>query len=262
MIKQHRSRVAFLISLSLHLSLAGTFFWSINQKNESANGFQANVISTHISMEMLAASVINEPEPEPESATQVKQSNLAKEEVADPTVKPEPKKVEKLKEPEKPKETPKKKSKDKPKEKQKKKAQEQNKDLPKSDVQVNSDFSVNQQATTTGITTSNNPNLVGKGSDTSEIQAYLSKLISKIQKRATNDYNKNQQAQAMRKQGKVVVMVDINSAGEISNVRIMKSADNILDNIALKAVSSIGSQGHTPPGFGNQISIPIKFKIK
>ncbi|EJS87830.1 hypothetical protein AAUPMB_12341, partial [Pasteurella multocida subsp. multocida str. Anand1_buffalo] len=61
--------------------------------------FAADIISTHISMEMLAATVLEEPEPEPEPAPPVVEPELPKEEVADPTVKPEP-----PKEPEKPKE--------------------------------------------------------------------------------------------------------------------------------------------------------------
>lgn len=250
---KHHSHIGFLLSLLFHASIAGSLYWTIQREDDSANGFQAEVISSHISMEMLAASIINDPEPE--AAPEVKPQELPKEEVPDPTIQPEPvKPPEPEKEPEKPKEPPK----EKPKEK-KKKPKQKNKDLPKSDVQVNSDSLVNQQATTTGAITSNNPNLVGKGHSSDELSAYRSALRREIErhKRYPN------RARMMRKQGIVNVMFNLSPTGEISNVRIAKTSGvEELDNAAISAVNQARSIGAPPAGMGQQLTIPINFTIK
>lgn len=252
---KYRSFIGFGLSLWLHLSIAAFFVCIIHQENDSANGFQADVISTHISMEMLAASMINDPEPSPEP--EVKPVELPKEEVPDPTIQPEPVKApEPPKEPEKPKEEP---PKQKPKEKPKKKPKQQNKALPKSDVQVNSTALVNQQATTTGAITSNNPNLVGKGYSTDELSAYRSALRREIErhKRYPN------RARMMRKQGVVTVVFKINQAGQISDILVAKSSGvEELDNAAISAVNNARPIGSPPAGLGNQLTIPINFTIK
>lgn len=251
---KYRSYIGFALSFLFHFSLVSFFLWSIQQENDSANGFQAEVVSTHISMEMLAASIINDPEPSPEP--EVKPVELPKEEVPDPTLKPEPVKApEPPKEPEKPKEPPK----EKPKEKPKKKPKQQNQALPKSDMQVNSDALVNQQATTTGAVTSNNPNLVGKGYSTDELSAYRSALRREIErhKRYPN------RARMMRKQGVVTVVFNINQVGQISDVRVAKSSGvEELDNAAISAVNNARPIGAPPAGLGTQLTIPINFTIK
>ncbi|EJS88742.1 TonB [Pasteurella multocida subsp. multocida str. Anand1_cattle] len=68
MIDKSRSCIGFAISLLFHASFVSFLYWIVQKDDDSANGFAADIISTHISMEMLAATVLEEPEPEPEPA--------------------------------------------------------------------------------------------------------------------------------------------------------------------------------------------------
>lgn len=245
--------IGFWGSLIIHLIIFSLLAWSIvsraNKTDDTANGFHADSLSTNISMEMMMATVMEEPEPvsepEPEPEPEVK------EEIPDPTVAPEPPK------PEKPKEEPKK---EKPKPKPEKPKREKPKpDRPKADREVNSDSAINSRATTTGPVTTNNPNLMGNGRNTDEASAYRSALRREIERHKRYP----QRAKMMRRQGVVTVSFNIGANGNISDARITKSSGNDdLDNSALTAVKNARSIGPRPEGMSASISVPISFKIQ
>lgn len=254
MMQKRDSLIAFWASLIIHLSLFGLLGWAVlsNAKtNDSANGFNADVISTNISMEMMMATVVEEPEPvvepTPEPEPEVKQ------EIPDPTVKPEPPKPE----PPKPKEQPKK---EKPKPKPEKTKREKPKRyLPKADREVNSNVAVNSLATTTGQVTTNNPNLMGNGRNTDEASTYRSALRREIERHKRYP----QRAKMMRRQGVVTISFNIAANGNITDARITKSSGNDdLDNSALSAVKNARAIGPRPAGMAANISVPISFRIQ
>lgn len=96
------SWMGFWGSFVFHSGLLGALFWAM-KSDDSANGYAADIVSTNISMEMMMATIAEEPLPEPEPQPAPEPEPEMKEEVADPTVEPEPPKPEKPKEPEKPK---------------------------------------------------------------------------------------------------------------------------------------------------------------
>ncbi|QLB13499.1 outer membrane transport energization protein TonB [Bisgaardia hudsonensis] len=247
---KHHSLFGFLGSLFIHGLLAFVIVMLIMNKPESANGYSADLVDTNISMEMLQAMVRVEPEPEPEP--EIKQEE-PKEEVADPTVKPEPEKIEKPKEPEK------KQPKEKPKPKPKPKKKTPPKDVIKGDRDIDSKDKVNSQATSTGIATTNNPNLAGSGASASELDAYRSALRREIERHKRYP----QRARMMRKQGVVMVSFSIAADGTLTNVNVVKSSGaSDLDEAALTAVKSARSIGPRPAGLGTSISVPISFKLR
>ena len=241
-----RSLLSFLLSAAIHIAIIVWLFDShVNTTDMSANSATGE-ISTSISM--ADPPPVEERAPEPEK----------QETVEDPTVKPEPPKVEKPKEPEKPQEP-----KEKPKEKPKQKPKEKPKVKPSPDVAigdrtVESNASVNSKATTTGPATPTNPNLVGNGASGSELDAYRSALRREIERHKRYPAR----AKMMRKQGVVTVSFTIGADGSISGVAIAKSSGvDDLDNAALSAVISARSIGPRPAGMGASISVPITFKI-
>ncbi|HDR1712325.1 TPA: energy transducer TonB, partial [Pasteurella multocida] len=121
-----------------------------------------------------------------------------------------------------------------------------------------SNSSINQQATTTGNITTNNPNLVGKGNSTDEVNAYRSALRREIEKHKRYP----NRARMMRKQGVVTITFHLNNAGVISNARISKSSGSEeLDNAALVAVNNARPIGPLPVGMPNEVSVPVSFRI-
>jgi tonB family C-terminal domain len=243
-----RSLLSFLLSVVIHAAIVFLLFWSHLSKTDISANSATGEISTSISMEMIMAMVEAEPPPVEEKAPEPEKQEV----VEDPTVKPEPPKVEKSKEPEKPKEKPKQKPKEKPKVKP-------NPDVPIGDRTVESNSSVNSKATTTGPATTTNPNLVGNGaSNGSELDAYRSALRREIEKHKRYPAR----AKMMRKQGIVTVSFSIGADGSISGASIAKSSGaEDLDNAALSAVNSARSIGPRPAGMGASISVPISFKI-
>ncbi|MBN6711925.1 energy transducer TonB, partial [Haemophilus haemoglobinophilus] len=247
--KKHHSWFGFFFSLLFHCALIGGIFW-LAKPDDSANGYRADLIGTNISMEMIMGMVMEEPKPEPIAEPEpVKEPEpVATEEVADPTIKPEPEK--KLKEPEKPKEKPKKK----PKERTTPKPA---KDLPKGDRNIDSDAKVNSQAMGLGNVTSNNPNLIGTGNSADETSAYKSALRREIERHKRYP----QRAKMMRKQGIVTVSFSIGADGSLSQISVAKSSGaEDLDKAALSAVQSARNIGPKPAGLPSSISVPISFK--
>ena len=241
-----RSLLSFLLSAAIHIAIIVWLFGShMNTTDTSANSATGE-ISTSISMEMMMAMVEADPPPVEEKAPEPEKQET----VEDPTVKPEPPKVEKPKEPEKPQEP-----KEKPKEKPKVKPSP---DVAIGDRTVESNASVNSKATTTGPATTTNPNLVGNGASGSELDAYRSALRREIERHKRYPAR----AKMMRKQGVVTVSFTIGADGSITGVAIAKSSGvEDLDNAALSAVNSARSIGPRPAGMGASISVPISFKI-
>ena len=241
-----RSLLSFLLSAAIHIAIIVWLFGShVNTTDTSANSATGE-ISTSISMEMMMAMVEADPPPVEEKAPEPEKQET----VEDPTVKPEPPKVEKPKEPEKPQEP-----KEKPKEKPKVKPSP---DVPIGDRTVESNASVNSKATATGPATTTNPNLVGNGASGSELDAYRSALRREIERHKRYPAR----AKMMRKQGVVTVSFTIGADGSITGVAIAKSSGvEDLDNAALSAVNSARSIGPRPAGMGASISVPISFKI-
>ena len=252
-----RSLLGLLISLIVHSIVVGLILWSWNKPSDSANSAPGD-ISTSISMEMVQGMVMEEPAPEPENVQ--KEPEPEKQEVVeDPTVKPEP---QKIKEPEKEKPKPKEKPKEKPKDKPKKdvKPQEKpiNKDLPKGDKNIDSNANVNAKATTTGATNSN-AQVVGSGTDTSEMAAYRSAIRREIERHKRYPTR----AKMMRKQGKVSVSFNVGPDGSLSGARVTQSSgDESLDNAALEAVNSARPVGARPSGFPSGLNVPISFTLQ
>ena len=252
-----RSLLGLLISLIVHSIVVGLILWSWNKPSDSANSAPGD-ISTSISMEMVQGMVTEEPAPEPENVQ--KEPEPEKQEVVeDPTVKPEP---QKIKEPEKEKPKPKEKPKEKPKDKPKKdvKPQEKpiNKDLPKGDKNIDSSANVNAKATTTGATNSN-AQVVGSGTDTSEMAAYRSAIRREIERHKRYPTR----AKMMRKQGKVSVSFNVGPDGSLSGARVTQSSgDESLDNAALEAVNSARPVGARPSGFPSGLNVPISFTLQ
>ncbi|MCE3056692.1 energy transducer TonB [Aggregatibacter actinomycetemcomitans] len=246
-----RSLLSLLLSLLIHAVIVYLLFWSHVKKSDFSANSVVGELSTSISMEMLMAQVEAEPPPVEEKAPEPEKQET----VDDPTVKPEPPKVEKPKEPEKPKEKPKENPKEKPKEKPKQKPRT---DVPVGDKTVDSNASVNSKATSTGPVTTNNPNLAGSGASSDERNAYLSAIRREIEKHKRYPTR----AKMMRKQGIVTVSFSIGADGSISGASIVKSSGaEDLDNAALSAVNSARSIGPRPAGISSSISVPISFKI-
>ncbi|MDY4279957.1 MAG: energy transducer TonB [[Pasteurella] mairii] len=251
MVSKRYSWVGFFLSLLFHATLIIAIFYTVNR--DSANS-QAAEEQTSISIEMMMGTVMEEPEPEPQNEPEPKQEVIAKEEVADPTIKPEPKKEKPPeKKPEKPKE------KVKPKEKKDKPKPKKQDDRPKSDRVVDSDAKINAVRAGNANITTLNPNLTGNGSNADELSAYRSALRREIERHKR--YPKR--AKMMRRQGIVTIGFTIAADGGLSNAQVVKSSGtDDLDQAALKAVQSARSIGPKPKGMGSAISVPISFKIQ
>lgn len=264
------SGIGFLVSLVIHVIILATIWFAVtNKTNDSANGIDTEVIDTNISMEMIMAMRVAEPEPapEPEPEPEAPPEELQKEIVADPTVKPEP---EKPKEPEKKEPKPKEKRKEKHKKKPKEITKEplvakvrptatQDPKAQLGDREVVGNSDVNSRAAGAGRANSDNTNLTGAGSNTSEIAAYQSKLRREIERHKRY----SQRAKMMKKQGIVKIAFNVNPDGSLSNARVAQSSGHDeLDNSALQAVSAANSVGPKPAGMPTGISVPIQFTLR
>lgn len=259
---QFASWVGFILSLGFHSALFVVLMLAFKTDN-SVDAYAAGVLDTNISMEMMMAMTVEESEPEPVVDPEPEPEPIAKEEVADPTIKLEPPKVEKKKEPEKekekPKEKPKEKKKEKPTVKPKEKPQQVNKQAHAvvGERNVVSDATANSHATTTGKGT--NPNLAGSGSSGDESTAYRSALRREIERHKRYP----QRAKMMRKQGTATVSFNIAADGSISGAKVSKSSGNDdLDNAAVQAVQSAKPIGPRPAGMSSALSVPMSFTIQ
>ena len=249
-----RSLLSFLLSAAIHIAIIVWLFGShVNTTDTSANSATGE-ISTSISMEMMMAMVEADPPPVEEKAPEPEKQET----VEDPTVKPEPPKVEKPKEPEKPQE-PKEKPKEKPKNEVKaEKAVEMPKNLPIGDKNINSTATANSKATTTGQPGTNGIQ-GGSGANTDEHNAYRAAIRREIERHKRYPAR----AKMMRKQGIVNVSFSVGGDGSLSGERVTKSSgDESLDNAALEAVRSARPVGPKPAGFASSVSVPISFTIQ
>lgn len=248
------SWLGFCGSLLFHAGLCAALLFAFQQDDQA--GSPAENIDTNISMQMMMATVVETPQPVVEKQPEPEPEK--KEEVADPTLKPEP---QKIKQPEPKKEPPKEKpkpKKEKPKEvKKAQKSVEPMKDAVKAD-KVTEGGEVNSQASSIKSVTTN-PNLAGSGSSSSEISAYQSALRREIERHKKY----SQRAKMMRKQGVVTIVFNLAADGSISGARVAKSSGTEdLDNSALQAVQSARSIGPRPAGMSASFSVPIQFKIQ
>ncbi|AZI14871.1 energy transducer TonB [Avibacterium paragallinarum] len=249
MTNKQRSWFGFLASLLFHCFLFGGIAYAL-RSDDTANGYQADLIDTSISMEMLQGMMV-EPEPapvpEPEPEVKPEPQPVAKEDVPDPTQQPE--KVTEVKK-EKPKE------KKKPKEKSNKAIK--NKDLSKGDRNVDSAAKIDSVATGLSKATVDNPNLVGKGNSTDEVKAYLLALRREFERQKRYP----QRAKLMRKQGIVKISFSVANNGTIGNIKVAQSSGNAdLDNAALNAVKNAQSVGPKPLGLQEINVVPIRFTL-
>lgn len=220
--------------------------------------------NTAISMQMMTAMVVEEPTEKQETVEPEKVEKLPepekKEWVADPRLKPE-KPKEKKKEQKKPKPKEKLKPedisrKDKPKEMKVKSATP--KSAVKSQIVSANDNIANSQANT-ALTKAVNPNSAGMGTNSSEISAYQSALRREIERHKRYP----QRARIMQKQGTVVIGFNIESNGDLTGERVVKSSGvESLDDSALQAVQRAKSVGTRPAGMGSYREIPIQFRIQ
>ncbi|SEQ46982.1 TonB family protein [Basfia succiniciproducens] len=237
------SIAGFLGSLLFHGGIAAALFFSFKE-NDNANGMAAQIIDTNISMEMMMATMVEETQPTAEPEPQTKEEIVQKEAVEDPTLK---------------KEKPKEKPREKPKEKAKKVPPPVQQGI-KADKIVLSNANANSKATGLSNTiNSDNPNLAGQGTGSSEVDAYKIALRREIERHKRY----SQRAKMMRKQGTVIVAFNIGNDGSLSNARVVKSSGTEdLDNSALEAVKNAKSIGQKPAGMANAISVPIAFTIR
>ncbi|MDO4627430.1 MAG: energy transducer TonB [Pasteurellaceae bacterium] len=260
-----QSLVGFLVSLSFHCALFYGIWYAL-RTDDSANSQSAETIATNISMEMMMATVVDEPPPESEQEVAPEPE---KEAVADPTLKKAPEKPkEKVKSVEKPIEKPK--PKKKPREKSETKAQpkevtkvkeksQQVNDAEKSDKVVVSAMNANSKATAVSANVnSSNPNLAGTGASASEIDGYKAAIRREIERNKVYP----QRAKMMRKQGTVTVAFTIGADGSLSGERVINSSGSEdLDNAALQAVQRARAVGARPAGMPSSLTVPIKFAI-
>ncbi len=250
--------IGFVGSLLFHVLLFGLIFLVIIHERGS-HGFDAPYVDTHISMQMIKGMVKEEPQPLPEPTPSPKVEQVKKEDVADPTVKPEPvkKEVEKPLKEEKQQAKPKEKAR-KP-VKEKRPAKQKVKNLEKGDKTVLSDAKINSQATSNGLAKGTDPRLAGNGPQTDAAAAYLSSLRREIERQK----HYPQRAKLMRKQGVVILEFNLTASGEVTNVRVMKSSGvGDLDRAAVRAAQKARPIGLRPQGVGAQIRVPIEFKIR
>lgn len=242
----------FLGSIVFHASLV-FILWLLFIHNQGAYGFNAPIVHTHISMQMLKGMVIEESSPAPEPKQELSPKDHKKVQIADPTLKPKPKENDLT-----PKKEEKKKIATKKTPNQVKPRSKKMHNKPKGDKLVESDASINSQATSNGMARGNNPNLVGNGAQFDERAAYLSALRSAIERNKT--YPKR--ARMMRKQGIVEIEFILTLAGELRNIRVRRSSGNPdLDKSALDAALQVKPIGLRPKGVDEFISVPIRFTL-
>ena len=247
-------RLGFLGSLFFHVGLIALLWFSFKE-DKPANGITADEISTNISMEMLMATRV-ESEPPAEAVKAIEPE--PKEIVADPT-----------KQFVKPKEEHKEKRKEHHREKHRFKHRErEHRMMAKSEPNPNAvvatkvqagNASVNSQATAMSKSANTNTNMVGHGTNDSEIAAYKAKLHREIERHKKY----SQRARMMRLQGVVTIAFNLTSDGSLRNSRVAKSSGKEeLDNSALNAVNSAQSVGARPAGMSDSLSVPISFVIR
>lgn len=251
MVNKHRFWFGFFFSLLFHVTVIVGIVYTV--KADSSNGYQAKMINSNISVEMIMGMTIEESEPIAESVLQpVNQER--KEVIADSTVNPDISKLEK------PKEILPNNIKERQKEKAKKKIKKEvKKEQTKGEHIIASSDQINSSSVSINRVNTSNPNLIGKGNSSDEVNAYRNALRHEIERHKRYP----QRAKMMRKQGVAVVSFNIANDGILSNVQLITSSgNNDLDNAALEAVKKTHSIGPKPFGMASLITVPIRFNIK
>lgn len=242
--KNRDSQVGLIISIVLHSILFAALLWLMRAP---VNKKPTEELSS-ISIEMVMATTVAEPEPEPVVEPEPEpEPEPDPEPIPDP--KPEPPKPKK----EKPKEKPKVKPKEKPKPKK------ETPPTPKTDkiiAKVEQEGNTNQSNQAVATDSSK----VGQSTG-NEISAYKAALQKALQKRALRSYPAREKL--LRKTGVVLISFTVQPSGKLTNVKVVSSSGNSnLDNAAVKAAENTDIGMGPPLNFPRSLTIPIRYSIE
>ncbi|OBW96523.1 energy transducer TonB [Gallibacterium anatis] len=238
----HYTKPAFYVTTAIYSALFAGAVWSFDGTQQSANSINGE-ISPIISMELLSANIVEEPQPEteikpePEKIVETQKQEI----VPDPTVKKEmeqPKKERKKEVVER---------------KRERKKHHEHRKMHRPASQA-----VQSKAQGAPVTTQQQ-NLQGTGASSDELAAYRSALRREIEKHKRY----SQRAKMLHRQGTVVVQFTLMNDGSIQNVRLHRSSGyEELDQSAMDAVAKANSVGARPAGLTAEQKIPIKFMLR
>lgn len=238
----HYTKPAFYVTTAIYSALFAGAVWSFDGTQQSANSINGE-ISPIISMELLSANIVEEPQPEteikpePEKIVETQKQEI----VPDPTVKKEmeqPKKERKKEVVER---------------KRERKKHHEHRKMHRPASQA-----VQSKAQGAPVTTQQQ-NLQGTGASSDELAAYRSALRREIEKHKRY----SQRAKMLHRQGTVVVQFTLMNDGSIQNVRLHRSSGyEELDQSAMDAVAKANSVGARPAGLAAEQKIPIKFMLR
>lgn len=242
----HYTKPAFYVTTAIYSALFAGAVWSFDGTQQSANSINGE-ISPIISMELLSANIVEEPQPEPQPETEIKPEpekiveTQKQEVVPDPTIKKESKQPKK----EIKKEVV-----------ERKKEHKKHRDHKKNHRPVSQ--AVQSKAQGAPVTTQQQ-NLQGTGTNSDELAAYRSALRREIEKHKRY----SQRAKMLHRQGTVIVQFTLMDDGTIQNVRLHRSSGyEDLDKSAMDAVAKANSVGARPAGLATEQKIPIKFMLR
>jgi len=242
----HYTKPAFYVTTAIYSALFAGAVWSFDGTQQSANSINGE-ISPIISMELLSANIVEEPQPEPQPETEIKPEpekiveTQKQEVVPDPTIKKESKQPKK----EIKKEVV-----------ERKKEHKKHRDHKKNHRPVSQ--AVQSKAQGAPVTTQQQ-NLQGTGTNSDELAAYRSALRREIEKHKRY----SQRAKMLHRQGTVIVQFTLMDDGTIQNVRLHRSSGyEDLDKSAMDAVAKANSVGIRPAGLATEQKIPIKFMLR
>ena len=242
----HYTKPAFYVTTAIYSALFAGAVWSFDGTQQSANSINGE-ISPIISMELLSANIVEEPQPEPQPETEIKPEpekiveTQKQEVVPDPTIKKESKQPKK----EIKKEVV-----------ERKKEHKKHRDHKKNHRPVSQ--AVQSKAQGAPVTTQQQ-NLQGTGTNSDKLAAYRSALRREIEKHKRY----SQRAKMLHRQGTVIVQFTLMDDGTIQNVRLHRSSGyEDLDKSAMDAVAKANSVGARPAGLATEQKIPIKFMLR
>ena len=238
----HYTKPAFYVTTAIYSALFAGAVWSFDGTQQSANSINGEISPT-ISMELLSANIVEEPQPETEIKPEPEKivETQKQEVVPDPTIKKESKQ---------------------PKKEIKKEVVERKRERKKHHehrkMHRPASQAVQSKAQGAPVTTQQQ-NLQGTGASSDELAAYRSALRREIEKHKRY----SQRAKMLHRQGTVVVQFTLMNDGSIQNVRLHRSSGyEELDQSAMDAVAKANSVGARPAGLATEQKIPIKFMLR
>ncbi|KGQ57892.1 transport protein TonB [Gallibacterium anatis] len=238
----HYTKPAFYVTTAIYSALFAGAVWSFDGTQQSANSINGE-ISPIISMELLSANIVEEPQPETEIKPEPEKivETQKQEVVPDPTIKKESKQ---------------------PKKEIKKEVVERKRERKKHHehrkMHRPASQAVQSKAQGAPVTTQQQ-NLQGTGASSDELASYRSALRREIEKHKRY----SQRAKMLHRQGTVVVQFTLMNDGSIQNVRLHRSSGyEELDQSAMDAVAKANSVGARPAGLAAEQKIPIKFMLR